>query len=127
MLWSTWYDEEEGIVRAHCRGVQRAEYTADMAREVADLGREQGCRYFLVDVRETLVEDTAAESYAHASDPACFGMEQLDRVAVVYASDAFSHQLAEKVFSNRGYRVRYFVNEKDALQWLRDAASLQEE
>lgn len=71
----------------------------------------------VIHFREPL-EPTAAYEAAHA--PHLFGWRHTFRLALVYPDPVVfeSNRLTENILTNRGYQIRVFMDESDALSWL---------
>lgn len=71
----------------------------------------------VVNIQEPL-EPMAAYEVGHA--PHLFGWKHTFRLALVYPERIVfeSNRLTETILTNRGYQIKVFVDENNALQWL---------
>jgi len=49
------------------------------------------------------------------------GLRHTDRIASLYKTQAEKHGFSETVARNRGWEVRYFIDEAAAIDWLTHA------
>jgi hypothetical protein len=113
---------EDGFIRIECMGLAYYEFTRDMLAEVGALAASTQRDRLLFDVRSTNYRDSHVTTIRHAEEAADQGIDPSFRIAVLGLKDDPMLQYVEDVSVNRGYRVRAFVDEGDAVKWLRDSS-----
>jgi len=113
---------EDGLIRVVYRGVVEYGATTDMLREVARIGSEAQSRLVLFDVREADYRHYHAETIRHAQEGPALGIDQWTfRMAFLGSGINEMLRYIENVSVNRGFRVRAFTDEAEAVAWLRSS------
>ncbi|MEE4255088.1 MAG: hypothetical protein V2I50_13685 [Desulfuromusa sp.] len=76
------------------------------------------CPRILCDVRDVRVVDRFSDMYQLGSKIAASGVVRNYSTAILFAEDETKHRIVEKVLCNRGYRLKLFREEDDALKWI---------
>lgn len=112
---------EAGIVRVTYRGVAQYDVTTEMLRKVAALAAQTRCTRLLFDIREANYRDYHLGTIRHVEEAAALGIERTFRIALLGTEGHPMHKYIEAVAVNRGYWVKVFADEAEAIAWLRDA------
>ena len=118
MDFSIEHDVEHNIVVIRARGPQDVTHARAAVAEAMAVARPAYVSRFLFDVRNTEVVDSFMDSFSVMADLASVGFKPTDRIAVLFTIQAKKHEFSETVAVNRGWTIRYFREEAEALQWL---------
>ena len=112
---------DEGMIRVVYRG--RAEFAAitRMLREVGRVASETHSERLLFDLREADYRHYYTGAIRHAEEGPALGIEQRFRIAFLGAGDEPMLKYIEDVAVNRGYNVKAFADEPEAVAWLQGA------
>ena len=110
---------ENGIVRVTYRGDVEYEATTEMLRSVGRIAAERKIDSLLFDVREANYQFYHLGAVRHAEEGPSLGIGHAFRIAFLGAADNPMLGYVEAVTQNRGYWVKAFSTEPDALAWLR--------
>jgi hypothetical protein len=109
-----------GIIRVTYRGDVQYDATTEMLREVAAIAARTGSKLLLIDVREANYRDYHVGTIRHAEEGPALGIDKTFRIAFLGARGYPMLEYVEAVSVNRGYWLKAFVDESEALAWLRD-------
>ena len=112
---------ETGFVRVTYRGDVEYSATTEMLRNVAVIAAEAQCKLLLFDIREASYRDYHLSTIRHAEEGPALGIDKTFRIAFLGAAGNPMLKYIEAVSVNRGYWVKVFVNESEALAWLHGA------
>jgi hypothetical protein len=112
---------EPGFVRITYRGDVQYDATTEMLREVAALVARTQTARLLFDLREANYRDYHLGTIRHVEEAAALGIERTFRIAIVGAAGNPMLQYIEAVAVNRGYWVKTFVEEAEAVGWVLSA------
>lgn len=115
---------EHGYVRVCYVGKTRYEVATEMLHELIHICEKTNNKRVLLDLCDADYSDAYASSIQHVKDAPGMGYDTSYRIAVLGAEeDSGMLQYIEDVAVNRGFTVRAFVDEFDALEWLREQPS----
>lgn len=114
---------QAGIVRATYRGDMAYDATTDMLRTVGALASEHGSERLLFDLREANYQDYHLAIIRHAEEGPALGIDRSFRIALLGSVESSMLAYMEAVAVNRGFWVKAFTDESEALAWLKGAAS----
>lgn len=111
---------DSGIVRVAGDGVLSSPVGAQMMRLASECAQTHGAHLYLYDLRRMAFRDTATSIYNRPKLALALGISRCARTAllVLHIDDIF--RFIEDVASNRGFVIRVFTGEDDALAWLHD-------
>lgn len=118
--------ETEGVLRVEVKG----ERSADTEKAIGDIssvwrrvGRECLTRHIdrVLAVFELTGPFSIVGAYRVASQPEKFEFDSKTRIAIADLDDESfrNNKFSETVAVNRGWQIKVFDNERDALEWLR--------
>jgi hypothetical protein len=110
--------KEAGFVRVTYRGDVEYSATTEMLRNVAVVAAETQCKSLFFDIREANYRDYHIGTIRHAEEGPTLGIDKTSRIAFLGASGNPMLKYVEAVALNRGYWVKAFVDESEALTWL---------
>jgi len=111
---------EHGLIRVVYRGTVEYGATTAMLGEVARIGAETRSRLLLFDIREADYQNYYTDTVRHAQEGPALGIEQKTfRIAFLGSERNPMLQFIEDVTVNRGFEVKVFTEESEALAWLR--------
>jgi hypothetical protein len=113
---------EDGIIRVEPKGRAHYEFTRDMLVKVGELAASTRNGKLLFDLRNTDYRDSYVSTIRHAEEAEGMGLGPSLRVALVGVADDPMLQYVEDVSVNRGYQVRAFSDEDEAVKWLHGSA-----
>lgn len=115
---------EEGYVRVSYFGKTRYDVATEMLHELIHICEKMNSRSILFDLSQADYSDTYVASMQHVKDLPGIGYDASYRFAVLGSGDDDGIlQYIENVAVNRGLNVRTFVEELDAIEWLREPRS----
>ncbi len=115
---------EHGYVRVSYVGKTRYEVANEMLHELIHICEKTNSKQVLLDLCDADYGDAYATSIQHVKDAPAMGYDTSYRVAILGAEeDSGMLQYIEDVAVNRGFQVRAFVDEFEALEWLRGPAT----
>lgn len=109
---------EAGFFRITYRGDVQYDATTEMLRKVAALAAQTQNTRLLFDLREANYRDYHLGTIRHVEEAASLGIERTFRIAIVGAKGNPMLQYIEAVAVNRGYWVKTFVDEAEAVGWV---------
>jgi len=112
---------EAEFVRVTYRGDVEYSATTEMLRQVAVIAAEARCKLLLFDIRGANYRDYHLGTIRHAEEGPALGIDKTFRIAFLGASANPMLKYIEAVSVNRGYWVKTFVDESEALAWLQTA------
>ena len=112
---------EDGIVRATYRGEVAYDAVFGTIRNVARTAAEQQTDLLLFDIREAVFREFHVTIIRHAEEARSLGIEPTFRIAVLAAMENEKLKYIEDVAVNRGFQVKVFTEESEALAWLKSA------
>ena len=121
MRYATKYHEASGFCTVTVSGlVQRPGDSIVLQKLTRDIGEQEGCSRFLIDMREATVSGSTLETYETGVAPTSLGMDPVRfRVALLYGPTAPDAGFLEDVLVNRHFNVRVFTDDVGAAeQWL---------
>ena len=110
---------EAGIVRVTYRGAVEYGATTEMLRNVGRIASEMQSKLLLFDVREAEFQSYYAESIKHAEEGPALGIDRAFRIAFLGSEGNPMLGYIENVSVNRGFLVKAFTEESEAIAWLR--------
>jgi len=110
--------KEAGFVRVTYRGDVEYSATTEMLSKVAAIAAKTQCKFLLFDIREANYRDYHLSTIRHAEEGPALGIDKTFRIAFLGASGNPMLKYIEAVSVNRGYWVKTFVDESEALAWL---------
>lgn len=112
---------EEDIVRLTYIGKQEYGFVSEKLREAGRVARDGKCERLLFDIRQTDISGSYADAIGHAEAGPALGIDRRYRIAFLGLRGDAMLKYVEDVSLNRGYQVRAFVDEGEAIAWLRGA------
>jgi hypothetical protein len=112
---------EAGLVRATYRGAAEYGAVSDMLRKVGRIAAEMQSKLLLFDLREVDFKDYHADTIRHAEDAPALGIDRSFRIALLGSGGNPMLRYLENVAVNRGFQVKAFTDESEAVAWLRTA------
>lgn len=109
---------EPGFVRITYRGDVQYDVTTEMLRKVAAIAAQTQKTQLLFDIRDANYRDYHLGTIRHVEEAAALGIERTFRIAVLGAAGNPMLQYIEAVAVNRGYWVKTFVHDAEAVGWL---------
>ena len=79
---------------------------------------QHSCNLILYDLRDTKIVDGILATYDTGDQATRLGFDYRFKAAILYSQDKEKHAFVETVMVNRGYRVRAFTDESEAIGWL---------
>ena len=116
--WNVVYVPEERFVHTVVTGETRPEDVRELLREQARVGREHGCRLFLIDLGGAAPAATYYELFRLPDICEEVGVSKSGRHALVAPTHTRLYRLVESVLRNRGCPIRVFEEYEDAERWL---------
>jgi hypothetical protein len=113
---------DQGFVRVLYRGDVDMARTAEMLRKAGRVAAENGTFLMLFDVREAGAGEYHVNAIRHTQQATSLGIDQRFSVAFLAREGDVRMSYVENVMSNRGFRVKVFVDEAQAVAWLTGAA-----
>jgi len=92
-----------------------------MLSKVAAIAAQTQCKVLLFDIREANYRDYHLSTIRHAEEGPALGIDETFRIAFLGAAGNPMLKYIEAVSVNRGYWVKVFVGESEALAWLHGA------
>lgn len=119
MPYKTTSSEQDGVLRIKTQGKRNKDDTRAFWIQVADECRARKIERVLL-VNELTGPTSVTDTYNLAARPEDLGMSRDIQIAVVAQNaDTFhNNHFASLVAENRGWRVKTFGNESDAIRWL---------
>ena len=112
---------EDGVIRVTYQGDVEYEATTEMLREVGKLASDRRIGMLLFDVRDANYRYYHLAAIRHAEEGPSLGIGHSLRIAFLGAADNPMLGYVEAVTLNRGYWVKAFSDEADAIAWLHGA------
>jgi hypothetical protein len=113
------YDNATDTIITVVEGVIHVPLVTEFALETFTKGDEQHCNKFLVDLRDTQVNESTVNIAEFALHMEKTGIRTEHHVAVVIRNNESEHKLFGAMSKNRGYaRLRYFYDLDAATTWL---------
>ena len=112
---------EQGIVRVVYRGKPQFHLTTEMMREVGRVASENRSTMLLFDVREAEDSEYHVSAIKHTELAPALGINQSYRTALLGRKGDPRLPYIEDVAVNRGFRLKVFTDEAEAVAWLRAA------
>jgi len=113
--------KDTGFVRVTYRGDVEYSATTEMLGKVAAIAAQTHCKSLLFDIREANYRDYHLGTIRHAEEAPALGIDKTFRIAFLGAAGNPMLKYIEAVSVNRGYWVKAFVDEPEALAWLLSA------
>jgi hypothetical protein len=112
--------EDKRYIKVVVKGAIDRKTGAEMVSHVHTLGRENGIDKFLLDLTESLNDDSIFDQYqfAYVDAPAADGFNRFAKVAVLIAPNDHSHDFIETAMRNTGFNIRLFHNQEQAMAFL---------
>ena len=110
---------EAGLVRVTYRGAVEYGAMTEMLRNVGRIASEMQSKLLLFDFREADFGNYYVDTIKHAEEGPALGIDRAFRIAVLGSEGNPMLQYIENVAVNRGFQVRTFTGESEALAWLR--------
>jgi len=110
---------DRGIVRVTYRGDVEYEATTEMLRRVGRMAADMQTGLLLFDIREANYAYYHLGTLKHAEEGPSLGIDRSFRIAFLGEADNPMLGYIEAVSVNRGYWVKAFSEEVDAVDWLR--------
>ena len=110
---------DRGIIRVRYTGDVEYAATTEMLKQVGKLAAEKQVGRLLIDVRDANYLDYHVGTLRHAEEGPSLGIDHSFRIAFLGAPANPMLGYIEAVSVNRGYDVKTFVHEDQALAWLR--------
>jgi hypothetical protein len=112
---------EDGVVRATYRGEVAYDPVFEMIRSVARTAVQRQSDLLLFDIREAVFREFHVAIIKFAEEARGLGIEPTFRIAVLAAMEVERLKYLEDVAVNRGFQVKVFTEESEALAWLKSA------
>jgi hypothetical protein len=110
---------EPELIRVVYRGKVEIDATTEMLRRVGQLAAEHQIQLLLFDLRTADYRNYYVGAIQHAEDGPSLGIKYTFRVAFLGMNGGPMLRYIEDVVVNRGYQARIFVDESEAITWLR--------
>jgi hypothetical protein len=110
---------ENGFIRVTYKGDVEYDATNAMLRSVGQMAAQLRVGALLFDVREANYQFYHVGTIRHAEEGPALGIDRSFRIAFLGAADNPMLGYVEAVAQNRGYHVKAFSAEPDAIAWLR--------
>ena len=106
-------------LQVRCIGTWDMDSSRQCWRNIAATLQQSDCRRVLLDDRELLLETTVNSDFEHARYGADLMRRQCDRFALldIEPNNEINH-FFETVCVNRGFNLKVFLQEKEAIEWL---------
>ena len=114
---------EEGHIRVIYRGKVDYGATDTMLREIGQLAAANKRDRLLFDIRNADTQGAYVDAIRHAEEADSLGVRKTFHIAVLGKPGDPMLQYVENVTINRGYRLKAFTDESEALRWLRKEPS----
>jgi hypothetical protein len=101
------------------RGAAEYGATTEMLRRVGRVASETQSGLVLFDLREADFRSYYADTIRHAEEGPALGIDRAFRIAVLGAEGNPMLRFIENVALNRGFQVKAFTEESEAVAWLR--------
>jgi len=113
------YLEDLNILKIGHKGLfRKSAGDGQFAFNIQELSEQYDCKDLLVDLTELEIDRTRTGMYSLADHFRIMGIELDYKVALVYCRDEEFYRVLELVLRNRYYNVRFFKDEKKAIEWL---------
>jgi hypothetical protein len=112
---------EGEIIRAVYRGKLQFDLATEMLRKVAQIASDNQSRLLLFDIRSADYQDYSVGALKHAEQGPSLGLDQTFRVAFLGSQHDEMLQHIENVSVNRGYLAKVFIDDSEAVAWLRSS------
>lgn len=112
------YDLDADIIMVTVSGELDLQSLQDMAKSVAKLVEETGCKRVQNDLRDATAAQLAIEIYHMPTIASDSGVEAQIQRALVVGDKASEFYFLETMFINRGHFVKMFADARAAKAWL---------
>jgi phosphoribosyl 1,2-cyclic phosphodiesterase len=113
---------DQGFTRVTYIGKVAYDTSTSMMRDLAEIAH-QGNQKFLVDLRNAQPTYSHVTPIQHIEEASNMGLPRTNRTALLGAEkDRTLLQYVENVSVNRGYLIKAFFDENEAVKWLREEA-----
>lgn len=117
-------DKNNQMIHLTSKGEQFASEAAIASTKASKLARKHGYNHFLVNLQEAIVKDSTMESYAFVDSLPQMGFHSSDKIAIVVNAamqeEVARHRFSETLALNRGFDVKLFFTNENALGWLKE-------
>jgi hypothetical protein len=79
---------------------------------------KHSCTRILFDLRDTQIVDSTVDTYDTGDRATELGFDRTFKAAILFLQDERKHAFVETVMVNRGYKIRAFRDESEAIGWL---------
>ena len=120
MTFNVSYDQANKWLICSFTGTLDSKSAQVFAEAVADTASKHDCKCLLNDLRQAELDMSTVEIYHIPGMLDTTGIDLSWKRAIVAAGDLKDYRFFETVARNRGYRVRVFTDQDQAMYWLRE-------